>query len=92
MPVRRDFAFVVAQSVPADALLKAVRAADRKLIAEVALFDVYAGKGVPEGSKSLAVEVTLQPRDKTLTDKDIEEVTGRITAQVAGAVGGQLRA
>ncbi len=92
LPLSRDFAFVVDDAVAAEALLKAVRGAEKKLIADVSLFDVYQGKGVPEGKKSLAVEVTLQPRQKTLTDEEIEAVSARIVAQVEKAVGGTLRA
>jgi phenylalanyl-tRNA synthetase beta chain len=69
-----------------------VRGAEKKLIAGVSLFDVYQGKGVPEGKKSLAVEVTLQPRDRTLTDEEIEAAGRRIIAQVEKATGGSLRA
>jgi len=92
LPLSRDFAFVVDESVTAAALLKAVRGAEKKLIADVALFDVYQGKGVPDGKKSLAVEVTLQPREKTLTDEEIEAISARIIAQVEKATGGVLRA
>ena len=92
LPLTRDFAFVVDESVAAETLLKAVRGAEKKLIADVSLFDVYQGKGVAEGKKSLAVEVTLQPREKTLTDEEIEAVSARIVAQVEKATGGVLRA
>ncbi len=92
LPVKRDFAFVIDEKVTAEALLKAVRGAERKLIAEVSLFDVYQGKGVPEGRKSLAVEVTLQPRDKTLTDEEIDAVAKAVVAAVEKATGGTLRA
>lgn len=91
LPLTRDFAFVVDDAIAAEALLKAVRGAEKKLIAGVSLFDVYQGKGVPEGMKSMAVEVTLQPRDKTLTDEEIEAVSARIVAQVEKATGGSLR-
>jgi phenylalanyl-tRNA synthetase beta chain len=92
LPLSRDFAFVVDENIAAESLLEAVRGADKKLIADVLLFDVYRGAGVPEGKKSLAVEVTLQPREKTLTDEDIEACSARILAQVEKAVGGVLRA
>jgi phenylalanyl-tRNA synthetase beta chain len=92
LPVRRDFAFVVDRALPADQLLKAVRGAEKKLVADVTLFDVYEGKGVPEGKKSLAVEVTLQPREKTLTDDEIEAVGRAIIAAAQKAVGAALRA
>ena len=82
---------MVDESVTAESLLKAVRGAEKKLIAHVGLFDAYEGEGVPEGKKSLAVEVTLQPKEKTLTDEEIEAVSARIVAQVEKATGGALR-
>jgi len=92
LPLKRDFAFVVDEAIAALVLLKAVRGAEKKLIADVALFDVYQGKGVPEGKKSLAVEVTLQPHEKTLTDEEIEAICVHIITQVEKATGGVLRA
>ena len=72
-PVRRDFAFLVDADVTAEAVLRAARGADRALVAGVALFDVYAGRAsCAEGKKSLAIEVTFQPRERTLTDAEIE--------------------
>ncbi|NMJ43133.1 phenylalanine--tRNA ligase subunit beta [Roseomonas sp. JC162] len=91
-PLRRDFAFIVEDKVTAEALLRAARGADKALITDVALFDVYRGKGVPEGSKSLAIQVTLQPREATLTDAQIEAVADRVVAAVAKATGAVLRA
>jgi phenylalanyl-tRNA synthetase beta chain len=90
-PVRRDFAFVVAESVAAETLIRAAKGAERKLIADVALFDVYRGHGIPEGHKSLALEVTLQPQDHTLTDAELEAVAKKIVVQVEKATGGSLR-
>jgi len=90
-PVRRDFAFVVDTAVPAEAVLKAARSADRALIAGVALFDVYQGANLPEGRKSLGVEVVFQPRDHTLTDAEIETAAGAVVAAVAKATGAALR-
>ncbi len=92
LPFTRDFAFVVDEGVAAEALIKAVASADRRLIGGVALFDVYQGKGVPEGKKSLAVEVRIEPRAKTLTDEEIEALSARIVAAVGKATGGTLRA
>jgi phenylalanyl-tRNA synthetase beta chain len=91
MPVSRDFSFLVDRDVAAAALLKAARNADKVLIADVALFDVFEGKGVPEGKKSVAIAVTLRPRDKTLTDEEIEAVAAAIVAAVTKATGGVLR-
>jgi phenylalanyl-tRNA synthetase beta chain len=90
-PVDRDFAFVVAEDVPAEALLSAVRGAEKSLIREVALFDVYAGAGLGEGRKSLAVAVRLQAADHTLTEAEIEAVAKKITAAANKATGAVLR-
>jgi phenylalanyl-tRNA synthetase beta chain len=91
-PVERDFAFVVDNTISADAVLKAVKSAERDLIERADVFDVYEGKGVTEGKKSLAVSVRLQPKDKTLTDAEIEAIAGKIVAAVIKATGGTLRA
>ncbi|TGY88898.1 phenylalanine--tRNA ligase subunit beta [Marinicauda algicola] len=87
MPLRRDFAFLLSTDTPADELLRAVKGADKALISEVRLFDRYEGPGVGEGQVSLAVEVVLQPTDKTLTDKEIEAVSDKVVkaAEKAGA-------
>ena len=90
MPVHRDFAFIVADDVQAGAIVKAAQGADKQLISGVSLFDIYQGKGVEEGHKSLAIDVTLSPKDATLTDKDIEAVSDKIIASVMKA-GGRLR-
>jgi len=90
-PIRRDFAFLVDADVPADKLLRAVSAAERTLVSEVVLFDRYAGERLPEGKVSLALQVTLQPREKTLTDAEIEAVAAKIVAAAAKAVGATLR-
>jgi phenylalanyl-tRNA synthetase beta chain len=91
-PVSRDFAFVVDTEVPADKLLRAAAGADKALITGVDLFDVYEGKGIEEGKKSLAIAVTLQPIERTLTDPEIEAVSKKIVDKVAKATGGVLRA
>jgi phenylalanyl-tRNA synthetase beta chain len=90
-PVERDFAFVVDASVTAEAVIKAAKGAERELIERVDIFDVYEGKGVPEGKKSLAISVRLQPKDKTLTDAEIEAIAAKIVAAVTKATGGTLR-
>ena len=90
-PVRRDFAFLLGSDIEAGEVLRAALGADRVLISEVRVFDVFTGQGVPEGKKSLAIEVTLQPRDKTLTDAEIEAVAAKIVAAVQKATGGELR-
>ncbi len=89
--VERDFAFLVDAEVPADKLMRAAKGADKALIAKVDLFDVYTGKGVEDGQKSLAIAVTLQPKDRTLTDPEIEAVAAKIVAAVAKSTGGVLR-
>ena len=91
MPVRRDLAFVISKEVPAETLLKAARSADKALIADVTLFDIYEGKGIGEDQKSMAIDITLQPREKTLTDEAIEAVTKKVIANVEKATGGTLR-
>ncbi|BCW87363.1 Phenylalanine--tRNA ligase beta subunit [Alphaproteobacteria bacterium SO-S41] len=90
--VERDFAFLVADRVAAGDVVKAAAGADKVLIAGVDVFDVYAGKGVAEGHKSLAIAVRLQPKDRTLTDAEIDVVGQKIVAAVTKATGGTLRA
>jgi len=90
MPLGRDFAFVVERGKAAGDLVKAVAGADKALIAGARVFDVYEGPGVPDGCKSVAVEVAIQPRDKTLTEAEIEGLSARVVA-AAEKVGGKLR-
>jgi phenylalanyl-tRNA synthetase beta chain len=89
--VKRDFAFLLDADVAASDVLRAALGADRTLIAAVGVFDVFTGQGVPQGKKSLAIEVTLQPREKTLTDAEIEGVAAKVVAAVTKATGGELR-
>ena len=91
MPVERDFAFVVDSKVAAQDVVKAARGADRQMIERVDVFDVYEGRGVPEGKKSLAIAVKLQPKERTLTDAEIEAVAQKIVTAVTKATGGALR-
>ena len=90
-PVERDFAFIVAEDVAAGDVLKAAQSAERALITDVGLFDVYRGQGIAEGFKSLAISVTLQPQDKTLTDADIDTISQKIIAEVKKKTGADLR-
>jgi phenylalanyl-tRNA synthetase beta chain len=90
MPLTRDFAFVVDDGMPAGDLVRAVASADKALIADVRVFDVYRGPGVPEGKASIALEVVVQPREATLSDADIEALTAKITA-TAAKLGAALR-
>ena len=91
MPLTRDFAFLVACPTAAGDLIRAVQSADRVLIAGARVFDVYEGPGVPEGFKSVAVEAVIQPRDKTLTDGEIDALSARIVAAAGKATGAKLR-
>ena len=90
-PLRRDFAFLVDTTVAADAVLRAAKGAERTLIAGVTLFDVYEGDKVPVGKKSLAIEVIFQPRERTLTDAEIEAACQKVIAAVAKSTGAALR-
>jgi phenylalanyl-tRNA synthetase beta chain len=89
--VRRDFAFIVDRGVEAARIVKAARGADRKLVQEVSVFDVFEGDAIGREKKSVAIEVTIQPRERTLTDAEIDAVTGRIVAEVTGSTGAVLR-
>ena len=90
MPLSRDFAFLVEAGKASGDLVKAVAGADKALIASARVFDVYQGAGVPEGHTSIALEVVLQPREKTLTEAEIEAVSAKIIA-AAEKAGGRLR-
>ncbi len=91
MPLTRDLAFVVARATPAGDLVRAVQSADRSLISAVTVFDVYEGGGVPAGHKSVALEATIQPREKTLSEGEIEALCARIVGAAEKAVGARLR-
>ncbi len=91
-PVERDFAFVVDRNVKAADVARAAQSVDRKLVAAVSVFDLYEGKGIEPGRKSIAIAVTMQPRDKTMTDAEIEALAARIVAEVGKRTGGVLRA
>jgi phenylalanyl-tRNA synthetase beta chain len=90
-PVSRDFAFIVERTVKAGDIVRAAQSADRKLISGVTVFDVYEGKGIDDDKKSIAIAVTLQPREKTLTDQEIDAVAAKIVAEVTKKTGGTLR-
>jgi phenylalanyl-tRNA synthetase beta chain len=91
MPLARDFAFLAPDALAAGDLVRAVLGADKALIASARVFDLYRGPGVPDGHKSLALEVHIQPVDQTLTDKDIEALSARVVA-AAEKLGAKLRA
>ncbi|MDP3382065.1 MAG: phenylalanine--tRNA ligase subunit beta [Phenylobacterium sp.] len=91
MPLSRDFAFVVEEKVAAGDLTRAVAGADKALIAQARVFDVYRGPGLGEGMKSLAVEILVQPQDHTLAEAEIEQLSAKVVAAAAKAVGAKLR-
>ena len=90
-PVERDFAFVVDSTVKAADIVRAAQNVDKKLVSNIVVFDVYEGKGIDPGKKSIAIAVTIQPRDKTMTDSEIETLAGKIVAEVTKRTGGVLR-
>src|SRR4051812_44369127 len=91
-PVTRDFAFVVDRAVKAADIVRAAQNVDRKLIAGVSVFDVYEGTGIEAGKKSVAIAVTIQPREKTMTDQEIDALGAKLVAEVSKRTGGVLRA
>ena len=86
----RDFAFLVPAEKPAGDLIRAVKGADKANIVAARLFDDFRGAGVPEGQKSLAVEVTLQPQDKSYAEADLKAIADKVTA-AAAKLGATLR-
>lgn len=90
--VTRDFAFVVDVGVPTNDLTRAIASAEKRLLTDITIFDVYAGKGIAEGKKSVALQVTLQADDRTLSDEEINHVSQAIITAVEKTVGGVLRA
>ncbi|MCE7887687.1 MAG: phenylalanine--tRNA ligase subunit beta [Alphaproteobacteria bacterium PRO2] len=89
--VSRDFAFMVDAKVNAEDIVKAAKSADKNLITDAYIFDVYTGKGVEPGKKSVAFAVTIQPREKSLTDAELEEISRKIVGAVIAKTGGTLR-
>ena len=90
-PVSRDFAFVVDQKVETETLLRLARGIDKALVQDVAVFDVYAGKGVDPGKVSIGLAITLQPREKTLTDTEIEAFSTKLVGEIVAKTGAVLR-
>ncbi|HVV61799.1 MAG TPA: phenylalanine--tRNA ligase subunit beta [Pseudolabrys sp.] len=90
-PIDRDFAFVVDSNVKAADIVRAAQYVDRRLITSVSVFDVYEGTGIEPGKKSVAIAVTIQPREKTMTDEEIETLAGKIVTEVTRKTGGTLR-
>jgi phenylalanyl-tRNA synthetase beta chain len=91
-PVKRDFAFLVDDTVDAGTLIATATKAAGKLLSNVNIFDIYQGKGVPEGQKSIALAVEFQPVDATLTDKEIEDLSQSVVDAVVSKTGASLRA
>ncbi|MEP9397696.1 phenylalanine--tRNA ligase subunit beta [Mesorhizobium sp. KR2-14] len=89
--VKRDFAFVVDKTVEAGTLMRAAAGADKKLITGVSVFDVFEGASLGEGKKSVAIEISIQPVERTLTDEDFEALAGKIVENVKKQTGGVLR-
>jgi phenylalanyl-tRNA synthetase beta chain len=90
-PVSRDFAFIVDRSVKAGDIVRSAQNVDKKLITGVTVFDVYEGKGIDPDKKSIAIAVTIQPREKTMTDQEIDAVAAKVVAEVTKKTGGTLR-
>ena len=90
-PVSRDFAFIVAEEVEAQTLIDAVRRAARDVVDSVSIFDVYQGKGIEEGHKSIALNVRLQPREATFGEAELSKIADQIIATIAKNCGGVLR-
>lgn len=91
LPVKRDFAFILDKTVAAADVVKAAQGADKALISSVHVFDLFEGGNLDAAKRSLAIEVTLAPKEKTLTDADIEAVAAKVVAAVKRATGGELR-
>lgn len=91
LAVQRDFAFILDQKVAAGDVVRAAMGADKALIKDVGVFDLYEGKNVGDGKKSLAIQVTIQPADRTLTDEEIEAVAKKVVAEVKRTTGGEIR-
>ena len=87
-PVDKDLAFVVDKSVSAASVVAAAKNADRNLISEVRVFDVYEGENLPAGKKSIAIALTFQPKEATLTDKEIETLMKKVEVEVGKKVAG----
>ncbi len=89
--LRKDMAFILAKDVPAGDVVRAAKAADKQLITEVAIFDVFTGGALDVDEKSLAIRLTLQPQDKSLTDEDIAALLDKVAEKVGASTGGRLR-
>ncbi|MDE5647671.1 MAG: phenylalanine--tRNA ligase subunit beta, partial [Muribaculaceae bacterium] len=91
MPVRRDLALLLDASVTMEMVEQTVRSAEKRLLKDIELFDVYEGKNLPEGKKSYAIAITLQDDEKTLQDKQIDAVMQKVTQSLEKRLGASLR-
>ena len=89
--VERDFAFIVNKNISSQTIIKSINEKENDFIDEVNIFDVYEGEGIPEGKKSIAISIVLQPRDKTLKDSEIELICKKIIDNVVNNTGAVLR-
>ncbi|MCB9982747.1 MAG: phenylalanine--tRNA ligase subunit beta [Rhodospirillales bacterium] len=90
-PLRRDFAFLLDADVKAADLIRTAQAADKALITDTQIFDIYTGEGVEDGKKSVALSITIQPKGESLTDKDLDALMQKVIDIVAQKCGGVLR-
>jgi phenylalanyl-tRNA synthetase beta chain len=90
-PVLKDMAFIADKSVLASDVINSAKSADKNLISDVRMFDVYEGENMAEGKKSLAVQIVFQPQDKTFTDKDLELLMNKVSLAVSKKTGAELR-
>jgi len=90
-PVERDFSFILDTHIPGEKLLQLIQKLDKNLITSVSVFDVYQGKGVPEGKKSVALSVRLEPRENTLTEAEITNLSNKIIENAQKILGAELR-
>lgn len=89
--VDRDFAFVVDKTVTAEQIIRAAKGADKNLITNVSVFDLFEGASLGEDKKSIAINVTIQPMERTLKDDEIEAIAQKVIGKVVGATKGELR-
>ena len=89
--VERDFAFIVDEKITATEIIKFLAQAEKQLITDITIFDVYTGTGVEAGKKSVAIKITLQANDRTLSEQDISGVSAAIVSAASKSFGAQLR-
>ena len=89
--VTREFAFIVDNLLESEKVIQAAKSADKKLITDIMIYDIYEGKNIPEGKKSIAIKVTIQPNLESLTDKDLEQISSNIIEVIKTKLSGTLR-